>query len=84
MIVPISAQTVPGEDIPRLTNGRPDLHGTWDFRTITPLQRPEEYGDRAVLSAEEAAEFEVARQEQLDRDNFTDETATGDYNEFWV
>lgn len=83
MIVPISAQTVPGEDIPRLTNGRPDLHGTWDFRTITPLQRPEEYGDRAVLSAEEAAEFEVARQEQLDRDNFTDETATGDYNEFW-
>ena len=79
----VAAQTESSNDIPRLANGLPDLQGTWDFRTITPLQRPEEYGDREVLSVEEAAEFEVARREQLDRDNFTDTTTTGDYNEFW-
>ncbi len=70
-------------DIPRLVDGLPDLQGTWDFRTITPLQRPREFADQEVLTAEQAAEFEVARQEQLDRDNFTDTTTTGDYNQFW-
>ena len=79
----IYAQPQQNNDIPRLANGHPDLQGTWDFRTITPLQRPEQYGDRQVLSADEAAEFEVARQVELDRDNFTDTTTTGDYNEFW-
>jgi hypothetical protein len=81
--VTVSAQTETKPEIPRLANGQPDLQGTWDFRTITPLQRPEQYGEQAVLSADEAAEFEIARQQQLDRDNFTDESATGDYNEFW-
>ncbi len=71
------------DDIPRLASGHPDLQGTWDFRTITPLQRPREFADQEVLSAEQAAEFELARQEQLDRDNFTDTTTTGDYNQFW-
>ncbi|MCY3688980.1 MAG: hypothetical protein OXG90_08365 [Gammaproteobacteria bacterium] len=70
-------------DIPRLVDGLPDLQGTWDFRTITPLQRPQEFADQEVLTAEQAAEFETARQEQLDRDNFTDTTTTGDYNQFW-
>ena len=26
----------------RKSNGRPALQGVWDFRTITPLERPEE------------------------------------------
>ena len=34
-------------------------------------------------SAEEAAEFELAERERRDRDNFTDTTTTGDYNQFW-
>ena len=38
--------------------GAPDLAGIWDFRTSTPLQRPEEFSDRASLTDEEAAEFE--------------------------
>ena len=36
----ILAQSATNADIPRLSNGRPDLQGTWDFRTITPFQRP--------------------------------------------
>ena len=30
---------------PRTAWGQPDLQGVWDFRTITPMQRPERYGD---------------------------------------
>lgn len=70
-------------NIPRLANGQPDLQGTWDFRTITPFQRPEALGDKATLTAEEAAQFEVEELERRDRDNFTDTSTTGDYNEFW-
>jgi hypothetical protein len=35
---------------PRTPWGHPDLQGIWDFRTITPLERPEELGDRAFLT----------------------------------
>ena len=43
---------------PRLADGRPDLQGVWDFRTLTPLQRPEDQ-ESAVLTAEEAAAIEA-------------------------
>ena len=36
---------------PRTSWGQPDLRGIWDFRTITPLQRPEDLGDTEILSA---------------------------------
>ena len=42
---------------PRRADGRPDLEGVWDFRTLTPLERPSEAGDRAVLADEVAAAF---------------------------
>ncbi len=38
--------------------GHPDLQGVWDFRTITPVERPEELGDQAFLTAEEVANLE--------------------------
>lgn len=71
------------DDIPRLANGRPDIQGTWDFRTITPFQRPEDLADKEVLTRAEAAAFEDAENERRDRDNFTDTSTTGDYNQFW-
>jgi hypothetical protein len=49
------AQTV---EPPRLPDGKPDLQGIWDFRTLTPLQRPENRADQAVLTAEEVAELD--------------------------
>ena len=39
--------------------GDPDLQGIWDYRTLTPLQRPEEFADRTVATEEEAAEYEL-------------------------
>ncbi len=44
-------------DVPRTLWGTPDLSGIWEYRTTTPLQRPAEFGDRAVLTAEEVAEY---------------------------
>ncbi len=70
--------------------GAPDLQGVWDFRTITPLQRPEELADKEFLTAEEAANLE---QEAVDRDirlwnqaaRRTEAGANvGGYNNFWM
>jgi hypothetical protein len=44
----------------RTADGYPDLQGMWTSATITPLERPEEFGDRRALTAEEAARLENA------------------------
>ena len=46
------------QEAPRTSWGAPDLQATWDFRSITPFERPAEFKDKAVLTAEEAAEWE--------------------------
>jgi hypothetical protein len=35
----------------------PDLQGTWNGSTLTPLQRPQQFRDRATFTPEEAAEY---------------------------
>ena len=42
-------------DIPRTPSGRPDLSGSYDTATVTPLQRNRQFGERAILTAEEVA-----------------------------
>jgi len=46
--------------------GHPDLQGVWDRRTITPLQRPERFADRAFLTSEEIRAYERASAERTD------------------
>jgi hypothetical protein len=41
-------------DVPRTPAGYPDLTGTYNVATLTPLQRPEEFGDNLYLSRVEA------------------------------
>ena len=50
--------------VPRLPGGAPDLQGVWLYWTATPLERPEEFGDKAVVTAEEAADFVARRQDE--------------------
>ena len=66
--------------------GDPDLQGVWDFSSNTPLNRPEEFGDRLVLTDEEAAERHQSRIAARDRqDNNPARTGdTGTYNRFWT
>ena len=39
--------------------GKPSLEGTWDFKNLTPLNRPERFKDKEFLTAEEAAQIEA-------------------------
>ena len=78
------------QEPPRTGWGDPDLQGVWDFRTLTPLQRPEDLGDKAFLTAEEAAQREkdeFDRNLQLwEQDRRTTEAGgnVGAYNNFWM
>ena len=82
----------------RLPWGDPDLQGIWDYRTITPLQRPGDQADKEFLTEEEAASLE---QEILDRNarlltrasevtsasdqvDRREDGTPGFYNNFWL
>jgi len=41
-------------DIPRTPEGKPDFSGTYDVSTLTPLQRPAAFGNRLILTNDEA------------------------------
>ena len=78
------------QEAPRTGWGEPDLQGVWDFRTLTPLQRPEDLGDKAFLTAEEAADREQAEIDRnlrlWERGARTTEAGgnVGAYNNFWM
>ena len=65
--------------IPRTPDGRPDFQGVWNFATLTPLERSNEFASQSSVSDAEAAEF-VRR--QLAAAN-ADSRPRADYNEFW-
>ena len=46
--------------VPRTAWGDPDLQGVWDYRTITPLERPDALAGKGTLTAEDASAFEQA------------------------
>jgi hypothetical protein len=79
--------TAKPSSIPRAPDGHPDLQGYWSFATITPFERPAALGDKAVLSDQEAAEFEketAARSKQDEgRQRGTAADVNRAYNDFW-
>ena len=99
-IAAVLAAAVPAgaQDSLRTAWGDPNLGGVWDFRTITPLERPEEFADREFLTAEEAAraeqevvdrnqdllEREAERTEAADQVDRRSDGSPGFYNNFWL
>ena len=98
-LVVCASVTTSAQDAPRTAWGQPDLQGVWDFRTITPMERPTGRADQTFLTDEEAANL---GQEAVDRDvtlanrpaqrTKVDPTgnvdrgadgAPGSYNQFW-
>src|SRR5712692_9839563 len=71
---------------PRTVDGQPDLQGVWDYRSVTRLQRPAEFADKATLTDAEIVEYEKTRTAALDKDR-RDGGAQADvgraYNDFW-
>src|SRR5258708_7053463 len=62
-----AAKTTSKRGTPKHTQwGDPDLQGTWDYRTITPLERPQNMGDRQFLTDAEAAQLEARAAKRLD------------------
>ena len=55
-------------DLPRTAWGVPDLSGYWEYRTTTPLQRPESLAGKAVLTPEEVAAYLPGRLEAIGRE----------------
>jgi hypothetical protein len=53
--VPAQAQWTP----PRLANGQPDLQGTWENNSATPLERPLELAGKPLLSEAELAAMQA-------------------------
>ena len=81
---------------PRTSWGEPDLQGIWDFRTVTPMERPPELASKATLTEQEAADYarRIVEQRNADKNrdtkarrtvNGTDETedVALAYNDFW-
>lgn len=77
-------------EMPRTEYGAPDLQGTYTFRTLTPLNRPRELADKAVLTPEEAIEWQEFENRRQNRDLIIDSVGGANYppgvisyNEFW-
>jgi len=98
--VPSNAQTAAAKKapVPRTAWGKPDLQGVWDFRTITPLERPQNQAGREFLTEAEAAKLEQATEDRNEEllvrpaerapvggnvDRRPDGTP-GFYNNFWL
>ena len=65
---------------PRTAWGDPDLQGTWTNTTTTPLQRPDDLGDRETLTGEEWAQRNAVSGLSDDRPFDT----VGFYNDYWL
>jgi hypothetical protein len=72
----------------RNAQGHPNMQGTWDFRTLTPLERPKAVANKTVFSPEEAEEFrkKVVTLNDVDvqRDAMGEFDVEGAYNSFWM
>ena len=94
-VLMVFATAAAGQAPLRTPDGQPDLQGVWDFRTMTPLERPEGQ-EQAFLSEEEAAQLEAGasarRAELLEPSEVRTEPlpagggglAVGGYNDFWL
>ena len=65
----------------RTSWGEPDLQGTWNFATTTPLERPSDFSGKEVLSEEEVEELDVKLRTR--QDSAPPPGDTGTYNQFW-
>lgn len=71
---------------PETSWGAPDLQGVWDFRTLTPLERPPKFGDKAVLTPAEARALlqAIRPADRKDEPSGIPAQDVERYNDFWL
>ena len=62
------------DDMLRLQSGKPDLSGNYDISNLTPWTRPQEVGDRAFLTPEEAQKIAARQAATVDATNANKDT----------
>src|SRR5262245_29605305 len=71
----------------RTSWGDPRIEGLWDFRTLTPFERPAALADKEFFSPEEARAYRDRTIRMLDVDNRGNLPGRfdveGAYNSFW-
>ena len=74
--------------MPRTVDGQPDLQGVWINPTLTPMERPDDLGDREFLSDDEIAALEARTASQRARSDADVVVEAGrnvgGYNQFWL
>ena len=80
------------DDFPRTPSGKPDFNGNYDISTLTPFQRPSEFGERLYLNSEEVQALRdremntrASDSEQGNPNRSAPEQGgdIGAYNDFW-
>ena len=70
LLLPMSAPTAAAVgaegEIERTSYGKPDLSGTYNGATLTPLVRPKEFGDNLYLTPAQAEEIAEAERKALE------------------
>jgi hypothetical protein len=56
----------PNYRVPRLSNGQPDLQGVWGNNGVTPMTRPRQWKDKAVLTDAELQEIKQLAANSVD------------------
>ncbi len=93
---PVLAQSEEPTMPMRRPHGDPDISGIFTFRTLTPLQRPQQFAEQETLDPETAAAFEASERTRQNRDLFDPVQGAPNagyapraqggvlsYNEFW-
>ena len=65
LVSQVSAQNVGDYEVPRTIDGHPDLQEFEENNTITPVQRPDVFGDQEYLTDEDV-EFLTSRLNQIE------------------
>jgi hypothetical protein len=69
--------------VPRTAWGDPDIQGFWTNTTTTPLQRPADLAEKAVLTDAERAARDAQVAARASQDQAPPKGNPGTYNDFW-
>jgi hypothetical protein len=89
-IVEAQAQNSESYEVPRTEFDQPDLQGVWNYASNTPLQRPEEFGEKEFLTPAEIAKMKADRETAIAANverttgGGRPQAGVGGYNDFWV